>query len=332
MALYHCQGWGNGTFSLQRVRTFLPSKEGEKVWWTKQSVLRWAFQVNWFCLIPSGINIFIAAVTAWFLISFLFPVNCSYLNPWSFPFAFPAGGERGNKCEPGFSESIKLGNTILKPWQKGIYRVMQAWGKYWLGGWCRRSTSWWRKLFHLVELCCWLRLNTPRSWKLKSVMVLHQLSICCPELVLLLILCGADWAADPCLAQQVGGAARAGQWAPWAAPALCWRCWGCCQRPVQHLEWPCLHCHSSRWPCWPHLHDCAFSSDMALSEEDKAVSGSIQGNWQMLHFEVTCFWCPNWIACSSNTSKLQNPKSSCILVHLWKWEYWLLLMWQRIEG
>lgn len=30
-----------------------------------------------------------------------------------------------------------------------------------------------------------------------------------------------------------------------------------------------------------------------LSEEDKAVSGSTQGNWQVLHFEITCSWCPN---------------------------------------
>lgn len=32
----------------------------------------------------------------------------------------------------------------------------------------------------------------------------------------------------------------------------------------------------------------------------------------MLRFEVTCFWCPNWMAClaaaSPNTCKLQDPK------------------------
>lgn len=69
-----------------------------KAWWAKglsTTVFHcWAFcmQIT-FSLYTSITNT--SAVIACFIIVFLFPAKCSYLNPWSLPFLFPTGRGEG---------------------------------------------------------------------------------------------------------------------------------------------------------------------------------------------------------------------------------------------
>lgn len=87
---YHCPRQGKETVSLFSVeKGFL---QVEKTWMTEWSgicLLSGASCVN-LLLKPSVIYIF--GVTVCFLLSLLFTVNCSYLNPWSFPFVPQVGG------------------------------------------------------------------------------------------------------------------------------------------------------------------------------------------------------------------------------------------------
>lgn len=88
-------------------------------------------------LTPSVITI--GSVTVCFLISLLFPVNCSYLRPWSLPFVPPVSfSNRGGEGEVnmwhivwcGFSRNIKFDNAIPKPWHTNTHQKCNQWHYY----------------------------------------------------------------------------------------------------------------------------------------------------------------------------------------------------------
>lgn len=59
----------------------------------------------------------VVVVTVQFLISFLFPVYCSYLSLWTLPFVPPIRGQGGEASHVLFTGSTKLENTTPKQWQ-----------------------------------------------------------------------------------------------------------------------------------------------------------------------------------------------------------------------
>lgn len=98
-------------------------------WWREQSgIVRGDHSsANSSLHAPSVIRI--VDITANYLISLLFPVNCSYLNLWTLPFVSPAPlstlpeeegvrvrGDVREKQVECFSKNTKLGNTIPKRW------------------------------------------------------------------------------------------------------------------------------------------------------------------------------------------------------------------------
>lgn len=129
------KGREKGFLSFPRSSAFLYSQEqpgfcqvGLCIFWAflhmNHSLFLYVFLIN------------IVAATACFLISLLFPVNCSYLELWSVPFTHPVllpgylegvggrsgGGSGASKWQCGL-ESLgrrtKLWSTIPKPQQMG---------------------------------------------------------------------------------------------------------------------------------------------------------------------------------------------------------------------
>lgn len=132
----HCVIWHHLTpLPGKRDSSLISKKQSGTTWLWSSQALQWAFlHMNHSSFLYTFL-INIVAATVCFLISLMFPVNCSYLELWCLPFVHPVllcghlgwwgaqEGEKGSKrVTVWFGKSwgeTKLWSTILKPRQMG---------------------------------------------------------------------------------------------------------------------------------------------------------------------------------------------------------------------